>query len=56
VLIADGPLVGRIATITEVNDDTAIVTLTVFDRTVQLEMSLSQLLPPPYSGGGIRDS
>jgi hypothetical protein len=55
VLIGDGPFVGRIATIGEVKDETAIVTLFVFDRVVPLELGLSQLLPPPESGDGIRD-
>jgi hypothetical protein len=55
VLIGDGPFVGHVATIAEVIDDTAIVTLTVFDRVVPLTLGLSQLLPPPDSGGGIRD-
>jgi hypothetical protein len=55
VLIGDGPFIGRIASIAEVNGDTAIVKLTVFDRVVPLEMSRSQLSPPPDSGGGIRD-
>jgi hypothetical protein len=55
VLIGDGPFVGRMATIGEVKDETAIVTLLVFDRVVPLELGLGQLLPPPESGDGIRD-
>jgi hypothetical protein len=55
VLIGDGPFVGRIATIVQVKDETAIVTLSGFDRVVPLELGLGQLLPPPESGAGIRD-
>jgi hypothetical protein len=52
VLIAQGPFIGRIAIISEAKDETAVVTLTVFDRAVPLELPCSHLLPPPESGSG----
>lgn len=56
VLIADGPFVGRIGTITKVKDETALVTISVFDRVVPLELGLGHLLPPPDPDGGVRES
>jgi hypothetical protein len=55
VLIADGEFAGRIATVVEMHEESATVTITVFDRAVILEVPFSELLPPPDSGsGGVR--
>jgi hypothetical protein len=55
VLTAEGPFVGRIATVVEIKSETALVTLSVFGRVVPLEMNLIHLLPRPDSGGGVGD-
>jgi transcription antitermination factor NusG len=49
VLVVGGPFVERIATIAETNEETAIVTLAVFDRIVRLEVPYGQLAPPPQA-------
>ena len=55
VLIGNGQFVGRIGTIAEVKDETAIVTVSIFDRVVPLELGLAHLLPPPDPDGGVRE-